>query len=1407
MSASALLPLTECSAVPLTSRLIGAILAFLDTPLNQSKILEYAKLTGLLEQYPKKNQESTCTSALETLTTLGWIKAQGKEKYLAFSFDGHPELLAYLITLLIEQDLFKKIEDAFLKQIYIARGYNTIRVSSSSYAWIGFKLALFTGKSSEQVKLWQNACEEYSLQNKGNLYLRACLHPLLPQLIDLMDPIVRETVQSQLCHAPFYELQNTDPIKHVQNYIQTLADKQSSPSLSHTTFSLSLSWWKNQILYGKLEETANYQGIEKELLHISIACLRSETPLALLPTFQAILKQYRKETKKRTYLFTGLPGYLYVLLLLLGNTPESHQEVESYLGYALKQENPFPVDQAIFNTLIFFKEIKAGRLDIKTLEKESPQYSDELPFYTFWSLLVLHWAGCHPLVQKNKNALIASFEKAKQLEWRWIAAELAQLLVELGEKKYAPYAIAFQKEQACKSLIHWFKQEETWERQLSALTRLGAAKVSTGAHPKNTTQDQIILAWMIAYYDRTQRLEIKEARERKLSSQGKLTKGKAFSLKRLFSEKIDGLESATQQDQNVIHAISHDYQYRYSHSDFYVDPARGFTALAGHPYIFWEDAPDVRVEIVQKHIELLVRKNKNKLYLELYPPILDNQECSVMVHKETPTRLNVYTIDEAFHDIARIIGTGLQVPLEAKDSVLNAITALAPMITIQSDIGGGAEHAEQREADPRIHALLLPWQQGLKMQLRVRPFGESGTYYAPGQGAECVLADIEGKTVQARRQLVAEKNNRKKLIEACPILEEAEYLHEEWHFEETEPSLELLLQLEELREYVHLSWPEGQPFKLAAQRLDGKSFSLRIQSDQDWFALQGELKINEGHVLDFRKLLELVRSTPGRFIALGNNEFLTLTESFQRRLKELERLAETNHKSVRVHALASSSLQDFTEEIGELNVDKEWKTHIQRIEQLETLQTHIPCTLQAELRDYQQEGFHWLSRLAHWGVGACLADDMGLGKTVQLLALLLDRSMSGPALVIAPTSVCTNWYAEAVRFAPSLNLRLFGAGKREEELQDLGARDLVIASYGLLQQESERFNQIKWHTIVLDEAQAIKNANTLRSKAVMTLQADFKVIATGTPLENHLGELWNLFRFINPGLLGSQERFNERFANPIERQKDTSARQRLRRLIQPFVLRRTKAQVLAELPSKTEIVREVELSKTERDLYEALRQSAVERLAGLETIEAGQRHIQILAEMMKLRRVCCNPSLVAPELGLSSSKLEVFAELLEELLENHHKALVFSQFVDHLALIRTYLETKKIAYQYLDGATPMQERKKRVEAFQAGKGDVFLISLKAGGTGLNLTAADYVIHMDPWWNPAVEDQASDRAHRMGQKRPVTIYRLVAKHTIEESIVNLHTHKRDLADSLLEGSDTSGKLSAKDMIALLQEEWK
>jgi SNF2 family DNA or RNA helicase len=470
----------------------------------------------------------------------------------------------------------------------------------------------------------------------------------------------------------------------------------------------------------------------------------------------------------------------------------------------------------------------------------------------------------------------------------------------------------------------------------------------------------------------------------------------------------------------------------------------------------------------------------------------------------------------------------------------------------------------------------------------------------------------------------------------------------------------------------------------------------------------------------------------------------------------------------------------------------------------------LPSTLQAELRPYQEEGFEWAMRLASAGLGACLADDMGLGKTLQALAVMLARAANGPTLVVMPTSLIGNWRSEALRFAPSLRVHVYAergsTSERASVIAEMGKHDVLLVSYPMLQIDGDAFAGKLWATLVLDEAQAIKNAAAKRSQAVFALQATFRLAMSGTPIENRLGELWSVMRACNPGLLGTMARFNERFANLIERQHDRGAQRTLKRLIAPFILRRTKAQVLADLPPRTELVLQVQGDDAEKAHYEALRREAlVAAEKSLSGDGAGQAHLNILAGLTRLRRAACDPRLVTPTLKRPGAKVTAFAELATELVANGHKALVFSQFVDFLALLREPLDAAGIAYQYLDGSTPSAERTRRVDAFQNGEGDLFLISLKAGGFGLNLTVADYVVIADPWWNPAAEDQASGRAHRIGQQRPVTVYRLVNTGTLEEKILTLHQTKRELADSVLEsdGEAVAAVPMARELLQLMR----
>ena len=758
---------------------------------------------------------------------------------------------------------------------------------------------------------------------------------------------------------------------------------------------------------------------------------------------------------------------------------------------------------------------------------------------------------------------------------------------------------------------------------------------------------------------------------------------------------------------------------------------------------------------------------------------------------------------------ATIPASGIELPLEARERLVGAVSTLADEIRVQGVVGDAVQVATQIEADSRPWVRLEPSGPGLVATVLVEPVPDSGVHYQPGVGGTTVFANMNGGAVQARRDLDAETRAARALAQACPMLS-AVGPDSSLTLDDPGDCLELVDQLDAAD--ARCLWPKGQPFKVVA-RVETSSLRMTVKSAADWFSASGALDIDEDRALDLRTLFELIDRNPSsRFVPLGEGAFVSLTAEFRRQLADLRSVSTpSGKKQVRLHGLAALALHDFFDGT-QFDADEHWGERLRRFREARSFEPRLPGTLQAELRPYQEDGFRWLARLSRWGAGACLADDMGLGKTVQTLALLLDRARSGPALVVAPTSVVANWLDEARRFAPTLNVTSYTgpAASRAGRLDGLGPFDLVVTTYGLLHNDIDDLRAVEWGTAVLDEAQAIRNPATKRARAARKLRARFRVVTTGTPIQNNVVDLFSLFAFLNPGMLGSQKRFRENFALPIETERDPAARTRLRRLIAPFVLRRVKADVLDDLPPRTEVTLHVEMSPEEAALYEALRQRAMEDLEALahegaaagEGTESGQRRLQVLAHLTRLRLAGCNPRLVHPD-GPPSSKLATFATTLDELRQGRHKVLVFSQFVRHLKLLEEHLVEADIPYQYLDGSTPAKVRTERIAAFQAGEGDAFLISLKAGGVGLNLTAADYVIHMDPWWNPAAEDQASDRAHRIGQTRPVTIYRLVTKGTIEEQIVELHRNKRELADRLLEGTDAPARLSTEELLGLLR----
>ena len=608
-----------------------------------------------------------------------------------------------------------------------------------------------------------------------------------------------------------------------------------------------------------------------------------------------------------------------------------------------------------------------------------------------------------------------------------------------------------------------------------------------------------------------------------------------------------------------------------------------------------------------------------------------------------------------------------------------------------------------------------------------------------------------------------------------------------WAINDAGAAIAAVERLQSMTPAQTIEWDKQKRLKVSCPKVKIVSSGER----RGWFDVSGTFATDGGKVHDVLELLSALRSNGvgstsegAGYVQLESGDYIILTREIRKQLGALAVIGQAKDGCLSIPRGALPFLASAFGGEG-VALPTAMKRATEKVRAALALVPEPPKTLAAQLRPYQVEGYRWLSRLAACGFGACLADDMGLGKTLQTIALLLERAKDGASLVIAPASVCGNWRDEIRRFAPTLE-PIVALEEDEETVKSAGPRAVVIASYGYLLFHERLFRGKDWNGIVLDEAQAIKNADAKRTKLVKDFKAKFRVAATGTPVENRIEELWSLFDFLNPGLLGTRDSFAQRSLSSVKP------------FVKPLVLRRLKGEVLDDLPQKTEVTRFVELDVDERSAYEACRLQAAQDVAGATKKE---RMGKLLAGLTRLRRFCCNPSLVLGKNAVNSAKLAALAELMEELREGGHRALVFSQFTDYLAIVRKMVGEKGWSHQYLDGETPLKERGKRVEAFQNGEGDFFLISLKAGGTGLNLTAADYVIILDPWWNPAVENQAADRAHRIGQHRPVTIYRLIAKDTVEERVLELHHEKLQLSAELLEDTSSSG-LTSEQLLKLL-----
>jgi len=1094
--------------------------------------------------------------------------------------------------------------------------------------------------------------------------------------------------------------------------------------------------------------------------------------------------KYQTSTKQKK-LFNPIADSIYIFTIMATQQHIAIPKVDSYEKY-IKQYKITKWEK------ILRKQIQSERIDDYEMQMLT-SHSTFSPLNNLLSCIVLSWCI------KDKGYLILLMKSVadsmdvqgfKICSWNIYKSVEDDKTKQISDDLYNHVPI-----------YKMLKKQAEWEVALDKLNSISYL------HSQTNGAEEERLIWKF-FMDKQVLKNIKPVIQKKNKS-GKWSKGRTTALKRVKEQNFNFL---TEQDKRISNYIDKErvgYNYQ---EEFFLNINKSIHEFEEHPLLFLDDSINSHIELVEGKIEITIQQ-ENDLYELIInvPPIICNTD-NPPVYQESPTRLRFLRLSEIDKKILQTFEEKetIEIPITAQKQVQETISTISDKIIVhsESDIHVSEDHsidAKIIEPNSNIVIQINPTNDGFKLSIGVKPFTKFGLLQPIGKGIKTLFETYKDISYVTKRDFRAEKQYYKNLVNEVPELDEA-ISSGVVYFETPEECLYILDIIEPAvsKKMLTIEWPNGGAIKVSAAS-NTNNFKLKIDKKKDWFAIKGEYKISENKMIGFKELLEKLEDQSLNYIQISENEFIKITDEFRKKVNTLNTIVDTSKAGDgRIHQLAISNFASIFEDNEEILYCKEWNDAVKKIETLTDFHPEIPSTFQGSLRNYQQDGYKWLSILAEWGVGACLADDMGLGKTIQALALILDKTSDNPAIVVAPASVTANWYNEAKRFTPTLNpiqLRDFDRDK----IANLKGRDVLITSYGLLNTSIAEISKVNWSVLVFDEAQALKNIGTKRSKVARQVHADFKILTTGTPLENNLGELWNLFDIINPGLLGTSKIFRSKFMAPIEKDGNQIVQKTLRELISPFILRRLKTNVLDELPDKTEITLTVEMSEDERNFYETLRQRAIDRTESILNSEdrKGSKHLKVLAEITKLRQLCCNPLLVDKNSKLASSKLEQFKELVHELLDNNHKALVFSQFVTHLKIIREYLDRENISYQYLDGSTPIKKREKAVDDFQAGCSDLFLISLKAGGTGLNLTAADYVIHMDPWWNPAVENQASDRAHRIGQKRAVTVYRIIAKNTIEEKIIELHEFKQDLANSLLEGTDKTAKMNINDLIKIIK----
>ena len=949
--------------------------------------------------------------------------------------------------------------------------------------------------------------------------------------------------------------------------------------------------------------------------------------------------------------------------------------------------------------------------------------------------------------------------------------------------------------------------DNIWKNQINSIKdilKLKDKKDSTKKKVTATKKATKKLAWIFREFNEDS-LQLPTPGVITLDENDNIKSESYFDVKYFYSARGEKADYLTDQDKTI--AASHEMLSRYNSTSYSFSCNKTLLSLIGHPYIYLKKFASeeyIHLSAEKKKVSLEVKEDGDFFTINISSGQYGDSEKKFTIDEKNK-KLYIYSIEKVHQDLINLLkDSNTKFPKSALDEIVSFGTSTD--IEMHYEVNSASKNAQ-------VKPTILLKEDGKYYEVRIRAKAsdeENCPYKLPGEGEESILVyqKESGLPVLFKRDLSEEKKNAIEIVDSIPALDNM-YKDSDFSYSTDDMSdfLAFLEQCNGIKDKCTLEWAEGRKFYVQGS-ISPSSFKLKGDLGENaYLSISGDVQLSDERYISLKSLLKSLDTSSGNYIKIDEQTYVSITSDLKKRLEKLNTVTTFDKQGNLIsHPLAQNTVETLLDDMN-CSFTKKVSSIVEKRNKALEKDFKVPKTLNAQLRSYQIEGFKWLCRMEEWGVGACLADDMGLGKTVQTISAMLAFASKGPIMIAAPTSVCPNWENELNKFAPTLKThRLKLSEDRESTITSMKSGDVLIVSYGLLSNEAPTLSQIQWQLAVYDEAQALKNSATQRAKTASIINAHMSLALTGTPIENNLDDLWSIFNIINPGLLGSKSDFHKKFANAAD---DKIANRMLKLLISPFILRRLKGDVLEDLPPRTEQVITVEASQREKELYETLRLSTLEDLEKnkLEINKTGQRRLQILSALTKLRQFCCDPSLLGKELKFkSSSKTDAFKDLLDEALSGGHRLLVFSQFVGYLTIIRNLLEKEGISYQYLDGSTPEKARAKAIDEFQTGIGDVFLISLKAGGQGLNLTGADYVVHLDPWWNPAVEDQATDRAYRIGQTRPVNVFRLVIKDSLEEKILELHAKKREVAADFLEGTanvaSEAMKLTEQELLDLL-----